>query len=213
MTLGEGFGLSSARERLLVRALQLVLLGMVVYGVVTLAFGIALNGALALAVTLLPAALRREYRYSMDAGLVLWITVAVLLNALGVVELYVRWSWYDEVTHMVSATIVAGLGYAALRAFERHSAAIDLTTAFREVFVVVFVVAFGVVWEVFEFGAVVLAGAVGAPPPVTVFGVDDIATDMAFNTVGGVVVALWGRGYFGGVASFLGRRLRSVHED
>ena len=212
MTFGSALGLSERFERLLARGLQLALFGLVVYGLVTLQFGMAANGGLALAVTLLPVVLRREYQYSMDSGLVLWITIAIFLNTLGILSLYVRYSWYDEVTHTISATLIAGIGYAVLRAFECHSAAIDLPPDFRELFIIIFVVAFGIIWEVFEFGAVLLSQALGVPSPVTVFGIDDIVTDMAFNTVGAVVVAIWGKGYFDGVAAFLRRQLRSERD-
>ncbi|WP_092893067.1 hypothetical protein [Halopelagius inordinatus] len=189
--------------------MQFVLFGLVVYGAATLQLGMVANGLLALAVTFLPAALRREYGYTMAPGLVLWITVAIFLHSVGSLGLYDQFSWYDEITHTVSATIVAGIGYAALRAFERHSDDIDVPSEFRAVFIVVFVLAFGVIWEVFEFGAVFIAQLLGVSSPVTVYGIDDIVTDMMFNTVGAVLVAVWGTGYFGGLVSFLRRRLES----
>lgn len=197
------------RSRLLVRAMQFVLFGLLVYGAATLQLGMAANGLLALTVTFLPAALRREYGYTMAPGLVLWITVAIFLHSVGSLGLYDQFSWYDEITHTVSATIVAGIGYAALRAFERHSGDIDVPSEFRAVFIVVFVLAFGVIWEVFEFGSVYIAQLLGVSSPVTVYGIDDIVTDMMFNTVGAVLVAVWGTGYFGGLVSFLRRRLES----
>lgn len=212
MTLGDALGLSDAQERLLARTLQFALLSLFIYGLVTLQWGMAANGGLALAVTLLPAVLRREYGYTMDAGLVLWITVAVMLNTIGSMGLYERFSWYDEVAHMVTATIVAGIGYAALRAFEYHTAEIDVPSEFRAVFIVVFVLASGVLWEVFEFGVPLLARSIGVRSPVTVYGIDDIVTDMMFNAVGAVIVVIWGTDYFGGLVGFFRRQLRSERE-
>jgi hypothetical protein len=165
------------------------------------------NGLLTLSVTLVPGLLRREYGYTMDAGLVLWITLAVVLHAVGSLGLYSQFSWYDEITHTVSATVVAGIGYATFRAFEQHSDAIDVPSTFRGVFVVVFVLAFGVGWEVFEFGAPVVARWLGVGSPVTVYGIDDIVTDFVFNGVGAVLVALWGTEYTRGAVGFLRRRL------
>ena len=212
MTLGDALGLSDAQERLLTRGMQLTLGGLLVYGLATLRLGMAASGGLALAVTFLPAILRREYGYSMDAGLALWITVAICLHVLGSLGPYRWFSWYDEVTHTVSATVVAGVGYAVLRAFECHSAEIDVPSEFRAVFIVVFVLAFGVLWEVFEFAVVWLSRAIGVGSPVTVYGIDDIVTDMVFNTVGAALVAGWGTGYFDGFVVFLRRRLRSASE-
>ena len=208
MTLGDALGLDQTRERRLVRVLQVALVGILVYGLATLQFELAVNAGVPLAVTFLPAALRREYSYTMDAGLVLLVTVAVFLHALGSLGLYVRYSWYDEITHTVSAVLVAGIGYAVLAALERHSDEIALPPKVRGVFILVFVLAFSVLWEVFEFGAVWLSGLLGVASPVRVFGIDDIVTDMVFNVVGGVVVAVWGTGYFEDFVPFLERRLR-----
>ncbi|NHN47944.1 hypothetical protein G9464_10085 [Halostella sp. JP-L12] len=213
MTLGEALGLSDDRERLLARALQAVLAGLVVYGLATLRLGLAANAGIALAVTLLPALLRREYGYSMDAGLVLWIVLAVLLHVVGSLGPYRWFSWYDEITHTVSAAFVAGVGYALLRTFEIHSEEVDVPSEFRAVFVVVFVLAFGVVWEVFEFGAVLVSRLLGVRSPVRIFGIDDIVTDMVFNAFGAAVVAAWGTGYFDGVVGFLIRRTGSANEE
>jgi hypothetical protein len=199
MTLGDALGLSDSQERAITRALQLLLLALVGYGLATAGFTVAATAALALAVTFLPALLRREYGYSMDPGLVCWIAVAVVLHTVGSLWLYVEYQWYDEITHTVSATIIAGVGYAAFRALELHSDEIDVPATFRSVFIIVFVLTAGVVWEVLEF---TFGGLV------TVYGIDDIVTDFVFNAVGAVLVAIWGTGYVRELVGFFGRRLR-----
>jgi VanZ family protein len=68
------------------------------------------------------------------------------------------------------------------------------------VFILVFVLATGVFWEVLEFALGDL---------ITVYGVDDIVTDMVFNTVGAVIVAVWGTGYVTGLTRFVRERLRA----
>ena len=212
MALTDAFGLSEAGERRLVRGLQCLLGGLAVYGVVTLQLGMAANAGAALAVTLLPALLRREYGYTMDAGLVLLITVAVGLHVVGALGPY-RWvSWYDEITHTVSAVLIAGIGYATLRAFERHSAAVEIPVAVRGVFILVFVLAAGVVWEVLEFGIAALSRGLGVGSPLVVYGIEDIVTDMIFNTVGALLVAVWGSGYFEDFVPFVRRWLRAADE-
>lgn len=209
MTLGDAVGLSETRERLLVRALQTALAGLVAYGAATLRVGIAINGTVALAVTLVPAVLRREYDYVMDAGLVLWVTVAVFLHSVGTVGLYARYPWYDEVTHTLSATVVAGVGYTLFRAVECHSDYIGVPSEFRVAFVVVFVLAAGVAWEIVEFASEGIASVTGAPAPLLVAGVDDIVTDMIFNAVGAALVAFWGTDHVRGLVGFLRHRLDS----
>lgn len=208
MTAGDVLGLSDSQEILVVRGLQAALAGVALYGLLTFRFQMVLTAGIPLGVTFLPALLRREYGYTMDAGLVLLISVAVFLHALGSLGLYTRYPWYDEVAHTVSAVLVAGIGYAVLTALEQHTSEIDLPAQLRGVFVLVFVLAFSVIWEVFEFGAVLVAEAVGVSSPVTVFGIDDIVSDMVANAVAGVIVAIWGSGYFYDFVPFLGRRLR-----
>jgi len=199
MTLGEALGLSDATERRVARGLQLLLVGLLGFGLVTVQADLIVTTGIALGVTLLPALLRREYDYSMDAGLVLWIAVAMVLHVLGSMGIYEQFQWYDEVTHTVSATLVAGIGYASFRAVECHSEAVDVPPVFRTVFIVVFVLAAGILWEVIEFG---LGGLV------TVYGIDDIVTDLVFNGVGALVVAIWGTGYVGDLVGFIGDRIR-----
>jgi hypothetical protein len=203
MSLQNIVGISDAQEHALFRALQLAMLGLLVYGVVTLQGDIIVPVVIALSVTALPAILRREYGYSMDIGLVLWVTIAAVLHMIGSIGVYERFQWYDEVTHIISATVVAGVGYAALRALELHTNEIDVPGNFRAVFILVFVLATAVVWEIFEF-------ALG--DYVTVYGIDDIVTDMIANTVGAILMAMWGTSYVSGLIGFFSNRLRSNSE-
>ncbi|WP_049971722.1 hypothetical protein [Haladaptatus cibarius] len=201
MTIADTLGLSDSQERVIVRVLQGVLFGFLVFGLTTGQLSMTITSGIALGVTLFPAILRREYGYAMDAGLVLWITIAMILHTAGSLSLYSQYQWYDEVTHTVSATIVAGIGYASFRALELHSDAIDVPSEFRTIFIVVFVLAMGIFWEILEFA---LGGLI------TVYGVDDIVTDMIFNTVGALIVAIWGTGYVGSLVGFFRERLRST---
>lgn len=207
MTLSDTLRLNSSHEQILVRVLQLSLICILSYGLVTLQLELTLNAGFPLAITFLPAILRREYSYTMDVRLVLLISLAAFLHAFGSLGLYVRYSWYDEITHTVSAVLVAGIGYAVLMALERHSEEITLTSKLRGVFILVFVLAFSVIWEVFEFGVVWISQTLGVTSPVRVFGIDDIVTDMVFNIVGAVLVAMWGTGYFEDFIPFIRRRL------
>lgn len=209
MTLGDVLDLSDRQERLLTRAMQLLLAGLFLYGLVTRQVGVAVNGGITLGLTFLPALIRREYDYSMDSGLVLWLTLAVFLHSVGSLGPYQWFPWYDSITHTISATIIAGIGYATFRALELHTDEIDVPGEFRAVFIVVFVLAAGVFWEILEFGSEILGEIVGGRPPLVVYGVDDIVNDLVFNLLGALIVAAWGTTYVNGVIAFLRRRLRS----
>lgn len=199
MTLADRIGISDPQQRLLTRALQAVLGGLIAYGVLTGHYTVTITSGIGLGVTLLPTWLRREYSYSMDPGLVLWIAIAMLLHVAGTAGLYDQYMWYDEITHTVSATIIAGIGYATFRALELHSSEIDVPSEFRAIFIVVFVLAAGILWEVVEY-------AFGSAIPV--YGAKDIVTDLAFNAVGAILVATWGTSYVRDLVRFLRGRLR-----
>lgn len=194
------------KKRLLTRLMQAVLAGLCLYGLATVQLGMAANGGFGLALTLLPAAIRREYSYSMNLGLVLWITAAVWLHSVGSIGPYSWFPWYDSVTHTVSAVLIAGLGYATFRGFERHSTELDVPSEFRAVFIVVFVLATSVIWELLEFASGAVPPLLGIDAPLVVYGVEDIVSDTLFNTLGGVLVAVGGSGYFQDLAGFARRR-------
>jgi len=111
------------------------------------------NAALALAITFVPALLEREYDLPMDAGLVLWITTAVFLHALGTTGFYVTVGTWDTITHALSASIVAAAGYAFFRAVNVHTDHVHIPPTMMGVFILVFVLAAGVIWELFEFSS------------------------------------------------------------
>ncbi|WP_336037577.1 hypothetical protein [Halobacterium yunchengense] len=186
---------------LAVRAMQAVLVAATALAVLELNATLAVNTAVPLAITLLPAALRREYEYTMDTGLVVWVTAASTLHALGAVGLYEWFGWYDSVTHALSASLVAGVGYAVARAVERHSRAVAFNRGFRATFVVLFVLAVGVGWELLEFASGGLASAVGGEPVLAQYSTADIVNDLVFNAVGAVVVAAGSSAHFEDVAA------------
>jgi len=177
----DSLALSDERERVLTRLLQLALVGLAGYGLVTGSSSVAVNAAGALLVTALPALLRREVGLRIDFGIALWLTVAVLLHAVGILGPYRNVWWYDYVTHALSASVVAGIGYLGV-----------LPTPMPTV----------------EFAGTEISEALGVNSVLVVFGISDIVTDLVFTSLGGLVVVLWGRGYFRSLATKLGRFFR-----
>ncbi|WP_394295682.1 hypothetical protein [Candidatus Halobonum tyrrellensis] len=179
--------------------------------------GVIVNACIALGVTFAPAALEREYDLPMDAGLTLWVCSAVFLHVLGTVgvpglveSFYGEGSplpFYDHVTHALSASVVAATGYTVVRAVEEHTDTVSLPPRFTFVFILMFVLAFGVLWEVVEFAVSGAATLVGGGSVLTQYGIEDTMLDLVFNTVGGVVAAVWGTAHLTDVASALTRRL------
>jgi hypothetical protein len=190
-------------HELSVRAMQAVLAGITALAVVDADPTLVVNSAVPLAITLLPAVLRHQYDHVMDTGLVLWITAASTLHAAGAAGLYQWFGWFDSLTHTLSATLVAGVGYAVARAVERHSRAVTFNRGFRATFVVLFVLAVGVAWEILEFASGGLATAMGGEAVLAQYSTADIVNDLVFNTVGAVLVAAWSTAHFEAVADQL----------
>jgi hypothetical protein len=214
MKLRDRLHIDATTQRRLSRAMQVVLVGLVFIGLDRGNVGIVANSAIALGVTYLPATLERDYHIPMDAGLTLWITTAVFLHALGTVGLpgsqfsfYQTVWWWDHLTHALSASVVAAAGYATVRAIDLHTEQVYLPSQFTFVFILLFVVAFGVLWEVLEFAVGGLAAVFGGDAVLTQYGLEDTLLDLVFDIVGGVLVAIWGTAYLGDVVGALVRHL------
>ncbi|MFC6835416.1 hypothetical protein [Halomarina ordinaria] len=214
MRLRDVLDISERRQRQLVRLMELGLIGMFFIGLERGKTGIVVNTTVALAVTRLPSLLERDLRLPMDAGLTLWITTAVFLHAFGTVGLpgtastpYQSVWWWDHLTHTLSSSVVAAAGYSTARALELHSDSNHFPGPFMFVYLLLFVIAFGVLWEVVEFLIAEAAAMLGGDPVLTQYGLEDTMLDLVFNTIGGVIVALWGTAHLTDVADALSLRL------
>ncbi|WP_158056442.1 hypothetical protein [Halorussus halophilus] len=208
MKIREQLHVSEHRQEQLTRAMELSLVGIFFIGLDRGNVGIVVNSGIAFLITFLPAILERDYEIPMDAGLSLWITAAVFLHAVGTLGPYsdqTFW-WWDHMTHMLSSSLVAAIGYATTRAIDRHTEDIYLPPNFMFVFILLFTIAFGVIWEVIEFALGGLSTVVGTSV-LTQFGLEDTMKDLLFDTLGGVVVATWGAAYLSDVVGALTSRL------
>lgn len=183
-------GISDDRQRTLVRGLQLVLVAFAVGGAVTLNANVVVSAGVGLGATALPALLRRDRQLHLDVGLTLWIAVAVVLHALGTLAFYQTvWGWH-KLTHAMTGTLVAGVGYTAVRAVESHTDSVSFPPRFAFVVVVLFVFAVGIFWEILEFFLDMAAAAAGTEEVVlSQHGRDDTLSDLVANTAGALLVA------------------------
>jgi hypothetical protein len=208
-------GISEPRQRQLARGMQLTLFGLLFVAVERQSPNLLVTTGAGLAATFLPGVLERDLGLPMDAGLTLWITSAAFLHTVGVAgipgtgtSLYGGIPYYDHVTHALSASVVTGVGYATVRALDEHSDGIHLPRRFMFVFLVVFVVAFGVIWELVEFSIAVGSEMAGLTSTgFTQHGLGDTLLDLVFNALGGIAVALWGTVYLTGVSDAIRERL------
>lgn len=180
-----------------VRLLQAVVLGLVAYGLVTGNLVLAVNGGLGFATTLLPWMLARYGDVQIAPPFVVWIAIAVLAHTVGMAGPYETVWWWDHLTHVLSAALLSSLGYALTLGIDEGSASIRLPARFLVVFVVIFTLAAGVLWEVLEFVGRLGARAVDQQPILVQYGLRDTVLDLCFDGVGAIVVGLWGHRWVG----------------
>lgn len=215
MRLRDRLDIDERRQRQLTRLMELVLVGLLFIGLERRDAGVVLTAAVALGVAKLPALLERDYEIELDTGLTLWITAAVFLHALGVGGIpgteqipYRTVPGYDHVTHSLTATVIAAVGYTTVRALDGHSDNVHLPPRFTFAFVLLFVIAFGVFWEIIEFTVNLVTAAMNLEVSgATQHGLDDTMFDLLFDAVGGVIVAAWGHVHLNGVVGHVERRL------
>ncbi|MFC6732934.1 MULTISPECIES: hypothetical protein [unclassified Haladaptatus] len=183
---------STRHQRQVGQVMQLAIVAVFVVGALNRNVSIVVNALIALSITFLPAILERDYRIPLNPALSLWITLAVLLHAVGMLGLYTTVWWWDHVTHTLSATIVAGVGYTTARVLDKHRAGLSFPQPFLFVFVLTFTLAFGVFWEVIEFAVHGLAEAYGFGPVLIQYSLEDTIEDLLFDLVGAVLVAVFG---------------------
>lgn len=176
----------------LTRFFQGLLVGFVLVGVLEGSPGIIVNSLVGLAATFLPDVLEKRRDIYIGPLATGWILVAVSLHAFGTLGPYQTTWWWDHVTHMLSSSVVAGVGYVSVRSLQDYSD-IHLPPKILWVFLLSFTMAFGVLWEVLEFFLGFLGQLTGAKV-LTQYGVEDTMADLAFDTVGAVLVAVFGSG-------------------
>lgn len=193
--------------------MELMLVGLLFVGIDRGSTGIIVNTAASLFVVQLPAILERDFDLAMDPQLVLWITAAGFLHAVGIVgvpgvtrSLYTNLWWWDHLTHSLSASVVAAAGYATVRAVDLHSEAVEIPGRYVGVILLIFVLAFGVLWELLEFAIGVTADLAGTKGILTQYGTEDTLKDFTFNSIGAVVVAVWGGVYLSDLSAEISER-------
>jgi len=207
MKIRDRLGISEKTQIRLTRLMQASLIACMVAGFLLKSQGIIVNSGIGVLLTFLPAYLERDLEVSIDAGLALWVTTAVFLHAIGTLGPYRTVWWWDHMTHTISSSIVAAAGYITVRAVDEHYEEIYLPKKMLFVFILIFVMAFGVVWEILEFGIAGAADILGAEPILTQFGLEDTVKDLVFDTLGAVVVAVFGEAHTIGLREQIERKL------
>ncbi|MFB6301007.1 MAG: hypothetical protein ABEH65_12190 [Halobacteriales archaeon] len=127
-----------------------------------------------------PFVVRRLAGFRLSAWQICYISVALFAHPIGgLYGFYATVWWYDHLTHTLSATLVAAIGYFLVKT-------VTLKTGDQRwlvpVFTMVFVLTAGVIWEIVELHVDWL----------TIYSYNDTILDYVFNTLGGLLVVLAG---------------------
>jgi hypothetical protein len=207
------FQLSEDNRRVVVRALRAALAGMLVIGLYQRSISTVINAAIALALMGLPGALERNLGLPLDTRLTLWIVVPVFLHALGSMGLYGAIGVWDNLTHALSSSLVAAAGYTTVRALDVHYDGVYLPGQFVAAFLLIFTLAFGVLWEVLEFAIDGLATETGMDSVLAQHSLANTMLDLVFDAVGALVVAVWGSAHLSRVSDTLAERMADRQES
>ncbi len=207
MRIRDKLGISVRRQKQATQVMQ-VLLGLAVLAGAYLGnTGIIVNSLVGFAITFLPSLIEKKHGVTMDPGLVLWMTSAVFFHGIGTLGPYNTIHWWDHFTHALSSSVVAAAGYAAFRSLDEHYDELNFPPKLFFLFILIFVAAFGVIWEVIEFAVSGFAELTGSRTVLTQHGLEDTMKDMIFDLVGASLVALFGEAYLLGVVGQIRERL------
>mgnify|MGYP006279738851 CR=1 FL=1 len=128
-----------------------------------------------------PLLVKRFLGLRLDPWQIAYISAALFLHPFGgLFELYETIWWFDHVTHTLSATLVAAIGYTLIRAWTVRTGGFPLAVP---VGTFVVVMTGGHLWELLELHVDWL----------TVYSYNDTYWDYVFNALGGLLVVVFGR--------------------
>ncbi len=194
--LADRLPIDESSQRWLIWTMLGGLVVMFALGVVLREFGTVSNALIGIGIPVIVWYVRQYYDLPVDTGIFLWIVLAVFLHAIGSFRLYDHTFWWHNVTHTVTATLVGAIGFLTIRIWEHRSASVTVPSSLMPFLVVVFVVTVGVAWEIGEFAYDTALEIIGFEAlAVAQHSLADTITDLVFNALGAIVVAVWGLKY------------------
>lgn len=150
--------------------------------------GATVNAGGGLVLSVLPWVVGLGVDGRLDPLFPLWVAVAGLLHAAGMLGLYESVAWWDHLTHAVSAALVAALALAGLVVGSEAGTAPALSPVGRGAAVLGLTLAAGVLWELLEVAARRVGEALGVEPLLVYYGRSDTLIDLLFDLAGALVV-------------------------
>jgi len=150
-----------------------------------------LSATLSFVATMIPYLFTQNMNVVIPPLLNLWICGALFLHVLGgVMGYYDHVWWWDKLTHFISAGLISILGFTILLTITRLSDSLFIPRIVIPIILLLFILATGVVWEIFEFFCDMILGTNMQ------YSLEDTVYDMMFNTVGAIFASALGYRYF-----------------
>jgi len=203
-------GISGSKQKFATRVMQAGLFILLIVALYIRDLPTALNAIAGIAITFVPSFITRKYNIPLDPGLTLWITLAIFMDALGTFAFYENVARWDNITHALSASVIAAAGYALIRAIDIYTDEIYIPSKMLFLFILLFVLATGVIWEIMEFLTDELAAELGYKAVLVQHGINDTMIDMSFNLLGAILAATWGAAYLSDISYRLARRFEEI---
>jgi len=138
----------------------------------------------------IPSILRRDLGLVLPVELNFWIVLALFLHVIGGFSgFYDSVPGWDHLTHAMSSSLVAALGFVVVVSVDKYVETISLPRPFLAFFIIMFTMAIGVIWELMEFANDHLTGSR------LQYDLDDTMVDMMFDSLAGFIVGIAGAHY------------------
>jgi hypothetical protein len=152
-------------------------------------------GVVAVGLSLIPTLVRRKVHIVVPWEVTFLIALTLFLHIAGYsyhwyLDLY---PWYDKFAHLIASTTVALLGFLAVLIMMRVSNGLQFQRWHIFFFIIIFTMAFGAIWEIWEFTLDTLAGAYLTKP--LQHSNTDTMIDLITDLGGALIVAVLGTFY------------------
>jgi uncharacterized membrane protein len=175
-------------------AMQGLILLNVIYGLATLNPHLVFIGLVGFSLTIIPVLVERRTSISLPWEVNFLIALAVFLHVAGYAQNWyiLLYPYYDKMAHFISSITVALLGFVSILLVNRFSC-IKMTRLQIFFYIIIFTMAIGAFWEIYEYLMDTFFGAFLVKP--LQHGLDDTMIDLIFDLIGAVVVAVLGTLY------------------
>ena len=142
---------------------------------------------LTIVVSFIPTVLEKDFKITLPWSLDLLMASALLLHVGGnTLKAYYLIPGYDTITHFVSSIFISFMAFVVIYILDKYWDALLMDTYALAFMVVIFTMAMGVVWELFEWGIDLLFGIE------LQWGLHDTMKDLLVDTIAGIIMGVVG---------------------